>query len=312
MSNESIVIDFQGGAHGNFLEFVCNVMARVRTVGSPFNSNGAAHTKIYIDKKIFQANHYSFLEGRLLPADISKVIAIKIAVDDLLPLSQISLLRAGDHKLDNNNLERNTYYKLNNKNYKWVLDEIKKSFFKGQIETSYNAVKDPSWPNVKTLDDFNNLPLFIKEECIQVHRLVLLELNETQPHCPREILREFFQIGFEQPSDHGFIARQKLMNYPPTASVFEFEFENFYNESKFLSAIKKISEWSEIECSNWDKIKDLHQEFIKRQPYKDSKVNSDKIVEDLIKHNASPPNVNLLEEAYINAKLKSMGYSPKY
>jgi len=41
-----IYIDFQGGAHGNFLEYVCNkFLANVPTDGNPFNSLGASHDK---------------------------------------------------------------------------------------------------------------------------------------------------------------------------------------------------------------------------------------------------------------------------
>jgi hypothetical protein len=34
---------------------------------------------------------------------------------------------------------------------------------------SYNKIKDPSWPDCQTLDDFKTLPLNIQAECIDVH-----------------------------------------------------------------------------------------------------------------------------------------------
>ena len=157
MSIGPIAIDFQGGSHGNFLEFVCNIISGVATAGSPFNASGAAHSKIYLDTKVFHAAHFSE-RGITFPANTKKVVCIKISPDDLLPLNQISLLRAGDRGLDNDDLEINTYHKLNNVDYKWVLAELKSAFFENQIENSYNAVKDPSWPDVKTLSDFDKLP----------------------------------------------------------------------------------------------------------------------------------------------------------
>ena len=129
-----IQIDFQGGAHGNYLEFVCNTMCGVTGNVLPFNSAGASHSKQYIGKKVFYADHYSY-QGKDLG---EKVVSIQITNNDLLPLLQISLLRAGDYGYDNNNLEVDTYNKLNNSDYRWVLDKLIDGFFKDQIQQSYN------------------------------------------------------------------------------------------------------------------------------------------------------------------------------
>lgn len=39
------------------------------------------------------------------------------------------------------------------------------------IEAFYNSVKDPSWPECKTIDDFKKLPDWIQRECYDVHNL---------------------------------------------------------------------------------------------------------------------------------------------
>jgi N-dimethylarginine dimethylaminohydrolase len=39
------------------------------------------------------------------------------------------------------------------------------------FEEFYQAVKDPSWPDCNNLDDFKKLPVFIQEECIDMHRM---------------------------------------------------------------------------------------------------------------------------------------------
>jgi hypothetical protein len=56
------------------------------------------------------------------------------------------LLRAGDLEYNNDHLEIDTYNKLNNWQYQWVLDEILRGFFTDQIQKSYDAIKDSSWP----------------------------------------------------------------------------------------------------------------------------------------------------------------------
>ena len=95
-----IYIDFQGGAHGNYLEFVCNkILAKIKTNGpTPFNTLGSSHSKKYLEPQVFQMGHYSF-ESTPIPNN-SKVIAVTVTIDDLLLLQSISLLRAGDRIID--------------------------------------------------------------------------------------------------------------------------------------------------------------------------------------------------------------------
>ena len=304
-----IHIDFQGGAHGNFLEFLCNVMAGVETIGDPFNAAGASHNKKYLTPRVFYAGHYSFNN---FPLVYNRVIAVKIDVDDLLPLSQISLLRAGDYGYNNNELEVDTYNKLNNKNYRWVLDIILNSFFAGQIKNSYDAVKDPVWPNVDNLKDFQNLPEHIRQECIEVHKLELLELNSASADCPRHILREFFQIGFEDPVNSGFITQQKLMKYNECIDVYEFPFAAFYDKQKFLDQLNQVATWAGIQYTKQQRVEQLHTVFLEKQPYKDSKLECDHIVQQMINDPGYTPKLTLIEEAYVNAMLRKGGYERRY
>lgn len=296
-----IHIDFQGGAHGNYLEFVCNKIAGI-AIGTPFNSAGASHNKLYTAKKIFYSDHYSF---RPRPMVFDKIISIQVDTDDLLLLQQISLLRAGDYGYNNNQLEINTFNKLNNQDYKWVLENIIQNFFANQIQNSYNAVRDPTWPDVTTLEDFRNLPNWIKKECAEQHKLELLELSSDCPDCPRTILREFFQIGFEQPEISGFIVRQSQAKYDSTKQVYRWPYRCFYNTTEFLQEIKKVADWANISYNDQDSIEELHNEFLQKQPYKNSKIKCNKIVEEI--QNAMIPNlidITLIEEAYVNAKLE--------
>jgi len=303
-----IQIDFQGGAHGNFLEFICNTLCGLTDDQLPFNSAGASHAKKYTGRKTFFSDHYSFLKKELG----EKVISIQIAEDDLLPLNQISLLRAGDHGYDNDYLEMDTYNKLNNDSYRWVLDNIIANFFKGQIQTSYNNVKDVSWPDIHTLDDFILLPEHIRNECINIHNLELLELNKDHPDCPRHVLREFFQLGFENPSQQGFIQQQHTMINYGNRQVYIFPFRCFYDTDLFLDQIKQIAQWAEIPYTQHDKIVKIHSEFLKRQPYKHSKIKCDVMVQDIISNRPTGSARDLLEEAYINAQLKKHNHECRY
>lgn len=301
-----INIDYQAGAHGNFLEFVCNIVAGIEANNSPFNQAGAAHCRHYKTKKKFNAKHFSFYK---MPFSSNRVIAIKIGVDDLLPLSQISLLRAGDLNIDNDELEFNTYNKLNNQYYRSTLDNLTNSFFKGQIEESYNQVKQPDWPEVKNLDEFEALPDSIKHACLEIHHLELRELSEKRPHCPRHVLREFFQIGFENPEQHGFmVLQQSMMHYPPEFDVYNFSFSHFYDTQQFQSEIQSIAMWAGLSYNNHDRIVKLHEEFLQKQPYKDSKKKCDALVDAIIHNDIELPKITLIEESYVNAMLAKNNY----
>lgn len=310
-----IYIDFSGGAHGNYLEWVCNkFLAKIKTEGTPFNALGASHGKKYLEPRVFHNGHYSidweihkmFAESRdTHPGKIpnnSKVISIQITYDDLLPLQSISLLRAGDWNVDPDKLEVNTYGKLHTAHYRWFLDTIIDGFFKGQLTKSYNAVKDPSWPDIATIADFKNLPDWIQQECIDMHNLTLLELNEDNPDCPRNVLREFFKIGFKNPALSGFITEQQKMVYDPSNDVKIFRYSCFYDIDQFVQEFETVASWLGYDFKPTAEFIDLHNQFLSRQPYKHSKIYCDEILERIKKKEQFDfPTLDLLQESYLTA-----------
>jgi len=306
-----IFIDFNGGAHGNYLEFVCNkFLARIKTEGStPFNPLGASHSKKYVEPCVFRSAHYSFEPpGNTYDTPIpnnSKVIAVTITNDDLLPLQSISLLRAGDYNIDPDQLEINTYGKWNNVHYKWVLDNLIDGFFKDQLTSSYNAVKNQSWPDISTLAEFKTLPDWIQEECVNMHNLTLYELDSASPDCPRHVLREFFKLGFKNPEQAGFITEQKKMIYDSSNDVRIFPYSCFYNTDQFTTEIEKLASWLGYEFEPTDELTDLHKEFLSRQPYKHSKIYCDEILERIKNGEQFDfPALDLLKESYLTAHIE--------
>ena len=305
-----IYVDFQGGAHGNYLQFVCNkFLAKIKTEGLPFNSLGASHSKKYLELGVFEMGHYSFEPpGNSYKTPItnnSNVISIQLTYDDLLPLQSISLLRAADFNINPDQLEINTHGKWNNIHYQWVLDNLIDGFFKDQLTNSYNAVKDESWPDISTIAEFKKLPDCIQEECVNIHNLTLYELNSNNPDCPRNVLREFFKIGFICPEKAGFITQQKKMIYDPSNDVSIFPYSCFYNTDQFITELKKLAFWLGYNFEPTVEFNDLHNEFLSRQPYKHSKIDCDAILERIKnKEQFNFPKLNLLQESYLTAHLE--------
>jgi len=302
-----IHIDFQGGTHGNYLEFVCNkFLAGVACNDSPFNKLGASHAKLYHSEKQFQGWHYTDFRGVKTDLLDSKIISIQIEPDDLLPLQSVSLLRAGDWNIDNDQLEVNTYHKLNNEDYEWVLDNLIVSFFRTQLQDSYNAVKDPSWPEINFMADFDLLPEWITSECINQHNLKLFEFDADHPDCPRHILREFFKIGFRDPDQSGFMVRQKKMIYDSSNDITVFPFSSFYNTEQFLSQIQRIGIWCGLELKQVQSVLELHQQFLERQTYKNSKKFCDELIQRICDQGVFElPKLDLMQESYISGQLEN-------
>lgn len=121
-----IPIDFVAGSHGHFLEVMLNkFFGIVSDDFMPFNTLGASHNTslTYQKNRMFIADHWF----ELYPHEIQKfdkVISIQFDLEDLLLLSSVSLLRAGDANIDNDKLEVDTYKKLNNTYYSDLIDQI--------------------------------------------------------------------------------------------------------------------------------------------------------------------------------------------
>ena len=126
---KKIPIDFVAGSHGHYLETVCNQEFGIVKKENNFTASGTSHVKsaTYQTNKVFDANHWF----ELYPTELSKypvVVSIQFTKDDLLLLSSVSLLRAGDANIDNDLLEEDTVNKLLKSYYQNLLLEIKQAY----------------------------------------------------------------------------------------------------------------------------------------------------------------------------------------
>lgn len=121
-----IPIDFVAGSHGNFLETVLNKYFGIVSDDNAFTATGTSHQKThqYNQHKLFSAKHWFQLYPAKYLEQFDKIISIRFSQQDLLLLSSVSLLRAGDFNIDNECLEINTRIKLNNQYYKHLLQQI--------------------------------------------------------------------------------------------------------------------------------------------------------------------------------------------
>lgn len=303
-----IYIDFQAGMHGNYLQFVCNRwLAGIESQQPmPFNDLGSAHEWQWLSPPLFECGHFSLKRKPMLPG--SRVISITCDVPDLLPIQCVSLLRAGDRGLDPQDLHQDTWHKLDNDDYRWVLHNLVQSFFQDQILRGYQAVADPSWPRIQSADDFDRLPYHIRQECLDQHGLELLRLDADHPHCPPAVLREFFRIGFRHPQEHGFMQQQRRMTVEDTHPIFVWPVASFYDTDQFVSNITRLAQWCALPLpEDLSGMRLLHQAFLDRQIYRDSKLRCDHAVRcalDHVWHDLG--SFNVIEQAYIEAELERL------
>ena len=278
-------------------------MAGVRSVGSPFTQAGAAHSKDYKDAKVF--NVWQHMGGSYAPLLGQKVIAITFNHSDLLPLQAVSMLRAGNFDVDT--LDVDTYTKLDTASYQHQIQQLQQAYFQDTRVEGYQHIRCPGWPDVASVDEFNALPLNIKNECEQLHGLVKLEFSLQHPNCPRWILRDFFKHGFLDPANNGMVLEdcRRQLAYQGHNTVYKFPYHCFYTD-QFVDELTKLAAWAGFEFDNTSEFVWTHQEFIKRQHYATIQQQCDNLIAQIISgNNIQLPKINLLMESYIEAKLET-------
>jgi hypothetical protein len=127
MHHAKISIDFVGGTHGNFLEYILNrlVLGDKIHLDNLFTELGTSHNKTweYYQKRIVEAHHYTVRHLDTL----DNIISIRYNEDDLLGLMSCSLYRSGDFKINDNFLHVDTYNKLSG-DYTFLIEEINQSY----------------------------------------------------------------------------------------------------------------------------------------------------------------------------------------
>lgn len=124
-----IPIDFLAGSHGNFLETVLNKYFGFVEQEDTFTTTGTSHSKsdTYLNQRVFWARHW-FENYQKELSTFNKIVSVRFSKDDLLLLSSVSLLRAGDMNINNDDLEVDTRIKLSNRFYKQLLNQIDQSY----------------------------------------------------------------------------------------------------------------------------------------------------------------------------------------
>lgn len=134
-------------------------------------------------------------------------------------------------------------------------------------------------------------------------------IDESRPDCPRHILRNYFERNMVM----AILNTQQYMVYEEHKDVYKFPYGIMYNENQFVEELKKVADWADLQYNDYDSIRKLHSQFLKRQPYKDSKQKCDQVINNILnKIDTGPDALNLFEESYVNAELVRLGHERRY
>ena len=305
-----IPILYYSGTHGNYVEFVLNKIIHGDKIhiNNPLGGYGTSHAKH--NNANYQL-HTTFVcsdnikEFKQLTTG-TDIIKIDFDASDDIFVVQLNLKRGSDHGIDPDTLEHQTYHKLFDKygpdgkdgdGPNKIIDLINKF----TDLTPYYNIKDSTWPDIHSVDDFYNLPKHILDECINVFGYQPIRITETRPNAPRWVLRSIFKSWFyDQPTRPS----SQIMVPAQCKNVYNLSLRNLYNIDSFQKEISNIGKFLNLKMNLDNFSTQVHQQFIDMVPYKESKSNCERIINSIGNHKHFEIKLNVVEEGYVNCCLE--------
>jgi len=217
-----IPIDFVAGSHGHYLETVCNQEFGIVNKEDHFTAHGTSHNKSskYEKNKLFDAKHWFELYPQSL-ARYPTVVSIEFNKDDLLLLSSVSLLRAGNANIDNDQLEENTVSKLLNSYYQTVVTNIKQAYPFLDLSADHiprNVLREYFKFGFKN-SEINGYWLKQQQMVYHPHQRVL-KFKFSSFYNIESFASEMFYLANEldfnfRPTEEFYYAHEKFLNFNP-------------------------------------------------------------------------------------------------
>jgi len=297
-------IIFYPGTHGHYVEFVLNKIVYGNKIDliDPIGELGTSHSmktnESYQQHSQFRCMHY---DKNVEQNEF--FIKIDFDADDDITVLQLNLKRGHDYNIDPDTLHLNTYNKLHGKYGMYgpdfngannIIDCVNQYY---SLEPYYN-IKDPAWPDIKTLDEFYNLPKHILNECIQVFGYKPVYINETYPDAPQWVLRSIFKSWFHNTQKRPSSIMKECDNFK---NVYKLSLRNLYNTKKFKNEILNIGKYLSLDFDLNNFSDEVHKKFIDRVPYLTSKIKCETILKCLCNGQDMPiGQLNVVEQGYLN------------
>jgi hypothetical protein len=305
-SNLPIKIIFYPGTHGHYIEFVLNTLAtKTKYVNNPIDPGGTFHnatgTVTYKKNRFFECYHP---DQTLMKYNMDTIIKhikedeffIKInfeSVEDVT-VQQLSLRRGPNISIDLELLTENTYNKLVSAGLQGVIDNINRY----SDITPYNKIKDPSWPDISSANDFWNLPENIINECVSVFGFEPFYLDEHNTNAPRWVIRNMFKSWFYQapPSKTPDFTICNNTQFP---NMYSLSLRNIYDIDLFKQELIDIGNYSGMDFDLDYFSESIHNDYVSKVPNKNSRQLCENVF-DAVKNNIDILIIlNISEESYV-------------
>ena len=265
--NLLIEIDFQGGTHGSFLEYILNDCFSREEIPHPFTDIGTSHnwpTGYIKDEKPAQTRHF---KSDNIPFTTDNIIVIEVDNNvNLLNVQALSLYRAGNAKIKESELSTNTFQKLmmNRNQYAYMIESLR-----------------------------DNYGIELSETNSDCPRYILREFFKFQFADPT-------RCGLVGPYKEWI---KTLKN--TDKKVYVFPVSSFYDYEKFDSEISKIEEFFSLNFVK-RQYQHAYEKFIQGLDYfLNLNVLPDKIISAVQeKTELEFGNLTILQESYINGNLE--------
>ena len=309
-----IKIMFYGGTHGNYVEFVLNrlVYGDKINFSVPYSPTGTCHQQRK-ESSYQQHRHfacYGAFHDEIVKQLDCKESFIKIDFDasEDCTVFQLNLKRGEDYNIDPVFLHENTYFKLSGKYGPGGVthngpDKIIDCINQYLSFEPYENIKDPSWPEVTTIEQFYALPKPILDECINIFDYKPVYINKNYPDAPSWVLRSIFKSWF-----HSTNARpSKIMSmFDDYENVYKLPLRTLYDPREFEQQLVKICEYFNLNANFDFYSKKNHKEYIDKVPYKNSKSICQTIIQKIfLQEKQEIGKLNFVEQAYIDFTIES-------
>ena len=288
---KQVLLDFLGGSHGHFLEFILNGLDEQDDkllFKNPFSIDGSArnnglyaHDHFFIGEKRFVAGHYTSI-GAVYSAPGIDEKAITITVDDTeesyFNWVKIRLTRAWMPECSPgplHELHDNTYGKL-------ILIP----------QAIRNAHEFP--------DLLDQAVTLMRNLFLSINNSMGNSINIDNPSTNKWRIRNYFKQRYF--SDEGKSNSLKIDTKQLASKVINFKFSYFYDTDNFTMHITRLAEEFNLKmsASRISRIKELHDIFLNKNQL--LKYDGFELCNSIIKNIESTdsiPYLELIEEAYV-------------
>ena len=302
--NRNKIVYFPG-TYGAFLEFVLNrcLMDTSAPMIDPVSSLGTCHDAVEVMRTDpastdrFHCFHAAEIENG------EKFAVVNFEPEDDVLVMQLLFKRAGDTDIDTEGFEKNTYWKLVNSKVpplnNWSTNsnsKIIESINKFSDLSPYTNIKDPSWPDINSVEDFYRLPTHIIDECKNVFEFHPFYLSPSTPDAAKWALRQMFKIWFEDPDR---LPSSHLRSYVSNPLCYKLMLNDMYDINKFKNALTNLAQYFDIDINLNNFPQDTYDRVVLATAYKNTRQKCEQVIENVVKGISIAINLNIFEEAYV-------------